>query len=110
MEEENMTITRKGMSYKQTQIVLKDIDENELNDIRYAVLAPIFGFNLKLLADLTKRTSNINTVNISQVKRYRNLISASIYGNYSTIAFFLNCSSFLQFKMDNKKLFLLLLK
>ena len=37
MEEKNMTITRKGMSYKQTQIVSKDIDENELNDIRYAV-------------------------------------------------------------------------
>ena len=31
-EEKNMTITRKGKSCKQTQIVSKDIDENELND------------------------------------------------------------------------------
>ena len=100
-----MTITRKGMSYKQTQIESKDIDKNELNDIRYAVLAPIFGFILELLADLTKRTRNINTVNISEVKKYRNLISASIYGNHSTIAVF-----FKQYKMDNKLLFLLLLK
>jgi hypothetical protein len=32
-----MTITRKGKSCKQTQIVSKDIDENELNDMWYAV-------------------------------------------------------------------------
>ena len=31
MEEKNMTITKKGKSCKQTQIVSKDIDENELN-------------------------------------------------------------------------------
>jgi hypothetical protein len=31
-----MTITRKGKSSKQTQIVSKDIDENEINDIWYA--------------------------------------------------------------------------
>ena len=35
-------------------------------------IAPIFGFILELLADLTKRMPNINTVNISQVKKYRN--------------------------------------
>ena len=63
-----MTITRKGMSYKQTQIESKDIDKNELNDIRYAVLAPIFGFILEILADLNKSTPNIITVNSSQVR------------------------------------------
>ena len=31
-----MTITRKCSSFKQTQIVSKEIDENELNDICYA--------------------------------------------------------------------------
>ena len=33
----NMTITRKGSSFKQTQIVPKDVDKNELNDMCYAV-------------------------------------------------------------------------
>ena len=32
-EEKKMTVTRKGKSCKQTQIVSKDIDENELNDM-----------------------------------------------------------------------------
>jgi hypothetical protein len=31
-----MTITRKCSSFKQTQIVSKEIDENELNDICFA--------------------------------------------------------------------------
>jgi hypothetical protein len=35
-KKKNMTITRKGKSCKQTQIVSKDIDENEINDIWYA--------------------------------------------------------------------------
>ena len=32
-ENKNMTVTRKGKPCKQTQIVSKDIDENELNDM-----------------------------------------------------------------------------
>ena len=35
--EKNMTITRKGSSFKQTQNISKEIDENELNDMCYAV-------------------------------------------------------------------------
>jgi hypothetical protein len=31
-----MTVPRKGKSCKQTQIVSKDIDESELNDMWYA--------------------------------------------------------------------------
>jgi hypothetical protein len=37
MKKKNMTVTRKGKSCKQTQIVSKDIDENDLNDMWYAV-------------------------------------------------------------------------
>ena len=37
MKKKNMTVTRKSKSCKQTQIVSKDIDENELNDMWYAV-------------------------------------------------------------------------
>ena len=32
-EEKKMTVPRKGKSCKQTQIVSKDIDESELNDM-----------------------------------------------------------------------------
>ena len=49
-------------------------------------IVPIFGFNLELLVDLTKITPSINTVNISQVQRYRNIIPVSIYWSNSTIA------------------------
>ena len=35
--EKNMTITIKDSSFKQTQNISKEIDENELNDMYYAV-------------------------------------------------------------------------
>jgi len=37
MKKTNMTITRPDKSCKQTQIVSKYIDENELNDMWYAI-------------------------------------------------------------------------
>jgi hypothetical protein len=53
-------------------------DENELNGLCY--FAYIWWLlYLGLFADLTNRTPNINTANISQAKIYRNLITTSIY-------------------------------
>ena len=68
-------------------------------------IAAIFDFILELLADLTERTPNRNTVNISQVKRYRNLISTSIYRSHTTIAFKKKPKTFELFTVGNTQLF-----
>ena len=80
-----MIITPIGSSFKQTYIVSKEKDENDMCYAAYIWLWLYLG----LLADLTKRTPNINIANISKVKRYRNLITTSIDRSHSTIASFL---------------------
>jgi hypothetical protein len=69
-----MTITRKGSSFKQTQNISKEIDENELNDICYAAERLYRRwFYFAVIGGFDKNTPNINTTNISQGRRYRDV-------------------------------------